>query len=353
MKLKLTALAIALSFGTVAQASELYFTKTAQITMANNSTGALVDEAFLDVSGVIDLKETVYQIPGHIGTTEYPSESPIKISVGESIFTGSMQCQEHQETGTPFVRCFLVEPMQEAIGQYSGSSKLNMDYLDIYPPNRTFSKDIAYINERRVNEWQRGYVYPKDLYIDAGGNELLLREVTSNGPDNAFRNAHTLNVHSGARLTPHFTATSFGGIDVISKMFLDSELATRYLQSISRNDYLSDGLGSVPYAGGILHLSKDLQVPSMMNNSALTVNADVTLNAVSVVTGDNYYLARKSLSVAAGASTYLLPVSGNESSLTVPASTPSGGYALVARVFDKGTGGQSTYVLGYFVKSES
>lgn len=134
-------------------------------------------------------------------------------------------------------------------------------------------------------------------------------------------------------------------------MFLAAELPTRYLRSVSGHDYSSEGIGSVPYAGGLLHLRKDVHVPSIMNNSASTVNSYVRLNAVSVATGENYYLARKSLSVAAGASTYLVPLSGDEYSLTVPGSTPSGRYALVAQVFDKGTGGQSSYVLGYFVKS--
>lgn len=149
--------------------SELYFSKTAQVTLANPQNGALVSEAYVKVNGVIDLKETLFT-PGYMATTEYPYESDIKISVGESVFAGNMQCQEHQETGTPFIRCFLVQPMQQVSGTVGiGAPMLDFEYLEIYPPNRSFSGDIAYVNERKVDEYSRGNVYPKGLLITSGG----------------------------------------------------------------------------------------------------------------------------------------------------------------------------------------
>lgn len=336
----LCAIAAAIGVTNVACATEVYFSKDLE-GMVSDRWHYSEGVHLLRMEGILSLADHVYN-----GEIAFHSTSFLKLSLDGLVFYGEVVCSENSNQ----ITCGSAVPLDQIYNAASSHpyAALELPTITFHLPSaRTKSGEVAYVNERTqpypsALQVEIPYV---DFYLD-GDPQYRLNSAYDGSTGVPERGL----LHFGTRLVSYFDelglSLRFHGYSTAQTRPLFDEM-----QSTGSGPVAELNLGSVGAAGGALSLLPDSNIPYEVNASAATVTVDITISAEKIGTKDRYYLARKSRSFNAGASDYLLPVASGPFSLTIPGSTPAGDYSVVATVLDKGTGGQSTYLLGMFTKT--
>lgn len=223
------------------------------------------------------------------------------------------------------IRCTTDMYPHVAMGRNDRALSITQVEID-FGKARTASGNIAYLNER----------YAQSDGVDLGGEFTL--EINEQFTD-SFRAADDSShpAHFGSRLVRDSLAWNY-----LSSLYLPSTLAP---VAQHWENYVTNIVGP---SGGTISMATDIANPTHRNYSSSTVNADVTISAEDIWSHERFFLTRKMLSLSPNEDSRLLP----SNSLTIPGSTPMGRYAIIATVFDKGTGGNSTYIMDYFEKTK-